>query len=52
MQKLQDFKTILGAIQLLFKIVIKLKILENLETMLYYLTLISLYMAIYTFPIT
>ena len=29
LQKLQDFKTILAAIHLLFKIVINLKILEN-----------------------
>ena len=29
LQKLQDFKTILAAIHLLFKIIINLKILEN-----------------------
>ena len=35
MQKLQDFKTILAAIHLLFKIVINLKILENSQEYVY-----------------
>ena len=35
LQKLQDFKTILAAIHLLFKIVINLKILENSQEYIY-----------------
>ena len=35
LQKLQDFKTILAAIPLLFKIVINLKILQNSQEDVY-----------------
>ena len=35
LQKLQDFKTILGAIHLLFKVVIDLTVLENSQGYLY-----------------
>ena len=35
LQKLQDFKTILGAIHLLFKVVIDLTVLENSQEYLY-----------------
>ena len=35
LQKLQDFKTILAAIHLLFKIVINLKILEKSQEYIY-----------------